>query len=166
MGTMIRRGVTTKIFTPVVTAAAYAANNCVGTLFEMAGAMLDNGGYAAVKSCVGLSKAKSDPALNLILFSQKPSTTFTDKTAFDPSAADIALITGVVSFGTTWKDFATGSATETSDLDAVVHAISGDALNAGPTKGTSLWGVLTIASGTPTFGSTSDLTVKISLEQY
>lgn len=166
MGDMLRRGVQIKTFTPVVTAAsAYAANNIVGTLFEIAFATLDSSGFALVKSCLGLSKAKSDPALLLVIFSQKPAGTYTDKSAFDPSAADIALITGVVAFGATWKDFATGSATQSADLDAMVHAITGDPLNAGPTKGSSLWGIL-VATGTPTFATASDLTVKIALEQY
>lgn len=164
MGDLLRRAAITKTFSPVVTAAsAYAANNCVGTIFEIANAALDRSGYLMVKSILGLSKAKADPALLLVLFSQKPSGTYTDKTAFDPSAADLALMTSIVTFGATWKDFATASATNSPDLDVLAHPVA-DALN--PGIATSLWGILVVASGTPTFSSASDLTVKISLEQY
>lgn len=166
MGDMLRRGVKVQVFTPVVTAGAYAANQCVGTLFEIPGATLDSSGYALVKSCLGLSKSKADPALTLLLFSQKPTGTYTDTAACNPSAADLALISGAVKFGTTWIDFATASASQSPDLDAVVHPLPLDPLNAGYQKSTSLWGLLVVTSGTPTFGSTSDLTVKIALEQY
>lgn len=166
MGDIIRRGGKVHVFTPVVTAGAYAANQCVGTLFEIPGATLDSSGLALVKSCLGLSKSKADPALTLVLFSQKPSSTYTDNAACNPSAADLALITGVVKFGATWVDFASNSVSQTPDLDAVVRPLPLDPLNPGPQKSTSLWGLLVVTSGTPTFGSTSDLTVKIALEQY
>lgn len=166
MGDLLRRGIKVQVFTPVVTAGAYAANQCVGTIFEIPSATLDSSGYALVKSCLGLSKSKADPALSLLLFSQKPAGTYTDNAAFSPSAADLALISGIVKFGTTWSDFAANSASQSPDLDAVVHPIGLDPLNPGYQKSTSLWGLLIITSGTPTFGSTSDLTVKIALEQY
>lgn len=165
MSDLIRRAVAVKTFTPVVTASsAYSANNCIGTLFEISGAVLTGSGFSSVKSILGLSKAKSDPACLLVLFSKKPAGTFTDKTAFDPSAADIALMTGVCTFGATWKDFATGSATNAVDLDSFVQALP-DPSNPLPGISTSLWGIL-VATGTPTFSTVSDLTVKISLEQY
>jgi hypothetical protein len=160
MSDFIRRGVQVRTFTPVVTAAsAYAANNVVGTLFEIPNAIVEGGASALVKSITGLSKAKSDASLTLVLFSSQPAGTFTDKTAFNPSNADLARIAAVVPFGGTWKDFATGSASTDKALDTLVQSAPS------PQFSTSFWGIL-VAVGTPTFSTTSDLTVKIALEQY
>lgn len=164
MGDLLRRAVKVQIFTPVVTpSSAYTANNIVGTLFEIKNGVLDGSGKALLKCITGISLAKSDAALLLVLFSQKPAGTYTDKSAFNPSAADVALITGVAAFGATWKDFATASATTSVDLDVLASATGPDALNTG--NSTSLWGIL-VATGTPTFATAADLTVKITFEQY
>ena len=162
MSELIRRTVDVKTFSPVVTAAsAYTAGNCVGTLFELPNAALDGSGSAMVKSILATSKGTSAAALVLVLFGKKPAGTFTDKTAFDPAAADVALITGMCIFGGTWKNFGTASASIDKDLDVMVTA----AVDSTTGGSTSLWGVL-YTTGTPTFATTSDLTVKISLEQY
>lgn len=165
MSDLIRRPIVVKTFTPVVTAAsAYTAGNVVGTLFEIVNAVLDGSSSAMVKSILATSKATSAASLILVLFSKKPAGTFTDKTAFDPSAADVALITAMVPFGGTWKNFTTASASSDKDLDVMATAAP-DPSNSIPGTATSLWGVL-YAVATPTFPTASDLTVKISLEQY
>lgn len=157
---MLRRGVKIQTFTPVVTASsAYSANNVVGTIFEIPGAVLEGGSFSKVSSILGLSKSKADAALLLILFGSLPAGTYTDKTAFNPSAADLALIQGKVAFGASWSDFANNSASQDKDLDALVQSTPA------PNFKPSVWGLL-VATGTPTFGSTSDLTVRIALEQY
>ncbi len=165
MSELIRRPCIVKTFTPVVTASsAYSANNVVGTLFEIKNAVLDGSSFALVKSIVALSKSKADAPCLLILFSTQPAGTYTDKTAFNPSAADNLLITAICPFGGTWKDFGTASASGDKDLDILAQALA-DSTNAIPGTSTSLWGIIT-TTGTPTFGSTSDFTVKIALEQY
>ncbi len=164
MSELIRRPIQTITFTPVVTASsAYSAGNCVGTLFELKGAVLDGSGVALVRSILALSQGTSAAALALVLFSNKPAGTFTDKTAFNPSAADTLLITAYTTFGGTWHNFGTSSASSDIDRDIAAHVVAPDALN--PGVSTSLWGIL-YTTGTPTFSTTSDLTVKISLEQY
>lgn len=165
MANLIRRSVKIQTVTPLVTAAsAYTANFCVGAPFEIKGATLDGSSYCLVKSIFSVSKGTSDPALLLILWGKQPAGTYTDFLAFNPSAADTLLMEGMATFGAAWKTFGTSSASQSSDLDLLVQTQI-DPTNAIPGTSTSLWGQL-VCTGTPTFATASDLSVKISIEQY
>lgn len=160
MSDLMRRSGKIQVFTPVVTASsAYSANNCVGTLFELPGAVLEGGSMVKVQSIFGISLSKADPALVLLLFGSKPTGTFTDKTACNPSAADLALLQAKIAFGSAWLDFANNSASSDKDIDVLAQ------VTASANFKQSLWGLL-VTTGTPTFGSVADLTVKIGLEHY
>lgn len=105
--------------TPTVTASAYAAGNCVGTLVTLAGAV-PVAGYSAVLRQVLVSfLANNQPSLDVLLFNANPTgTTFTDKSAVAVVAADLTKICGVLNIST--ANYALAAAATMSVGQAVV----------------------------------------------
>lgn len=142
--------------TPVVsTAPAYTAGDAVGGLMTFTGALpLDGDGELSGVMITDLDKQGAD--LDLILFSSNPTgTTVTDNSALDVADADIGKIVGVVNI--------------TSDSllnDNSVTYVNNQSvyLKDARTRTGILYGVL-VARGTPTYTSTSALTVTIYVKQ-
>jgi hypothetical protein len=138
--------------TPTITSgSAYATGNAIGGLLTFPG--IANRGFSAVYSVTIIDKSGQNPACDLILFSQ----TFTptaDKSAIAISAADSLNCLGNVKIATgDWSSMGTpGVALKTQLFFAAV----GDVDN-------NIYGQL-ICRGTPTFTSTSDITIKIGAE--
>lgn len=162
--TTIRRQLKIVTIAPVVTASsAYVAGNTVGTIFEMKHVGQESGAMAMLKSVLEVSAGKADPALMLVMFSKKPTGTYTDKTAFSVAAADLPNLTGIAKLAASpWNDFGSNSAADAVDLDVCVQSLI-DSNNPGVVG--SVWGVL-YTTGTPTFPTTTDLTLKAAFEQY
>ena len=149
--------------TPTVTASsAYAANNEIGGLMTFTNACRKESGTGYAISVSISDKAAQATDMYLVLFSQSlsGSTTLADKTAFTPADSDLNKIAAVVTLGSSsrysWADNGTkysGSLTIPITCKDSSGRPQGD-----------LYGVL-VSGGTPTFQSTSDLTVTLAINQ-
>lgn len=137
--------------TPTVTASsAYTAGNEVGGLLAFANAVGTALG-GIVQSITVTSKSVQTTAFKLYLFSANPTnSTWTDKAAPAINAADLPSLLGVYTIGA--ADSGLGTMT-VWNLDGVSKSFRSST--------TSLYGVL-VAIGTPTFASTSDVSVTVS----
>lgn len=138
----------------VVTASsAYAAGNLVGTIIDF-GACVGTTGGGVLQSVRLSSKSVQTATFKLYLFSQNPSNgTYTDKSAPGINAADIPFLIDV--FTLSIADSGLGTHTIYS-LDAIAKAF------VTTNSQTHLFGLL-ITTGTPTFASTSDLSVSLGI---
>jgi hypothetical protein len=143
------------VVTPTITSgSAYAAGNTIGGLLTFSSALL-TAGSGILESIFVRMKSAQTCTLNLTLFLANPSnTTWTNKATPSYNTADNANLVGTYQLTTALSPF--GGMT-IYNLNAIAQA-----LNAGAT---TLYGVLTILAGTPTFGSTSDVSVGIVLLQ-
>lgn len=138
--------------TPTVTAGAYTAGNVVGGLLtfpSVFGAPLTG----LLTDILVTSKTVQTTVYKLYLFSAQPATTFTDKTAPAIGAADIPLLLGVFTLGAADSGLGTETTNQTDNINAIIR---------GTTQ--NLYGVM-VCSTTPTYGSTSDLTVSVRVRR-
>lgn len=139
--------------TPVISTTAYTAKDAVGSLMTFAGAARVAGGAIRVDSVQVVDLAQQMRDLDLVLF-DRAITAPVDNAAFDPTDAEVLYCIGVVPI----------FAGHYSDLfDNSVATIQGIGL-AAVLNGTDLVGVL-VARGTPTYVSTGDLTVTVTVTQ-
>lgn len=140
--------------TPTITAGAYAAGDLVGTKMSFSSAVRSAGGGGMLHTVVIADKGKQDAVLDLVLFDSDPSsTTFTDNDPFDVADDDLTKIIGAVQV-LTYTDFADNSVAVEPAAGVVFKLASG----------TTLYGAL-VARTTPTYTSTSDLTVRLGILQ-
>ena len=137
--------------TPVVTAGIYASGDAVGGLLEFENIVSPFEPSAEIVGAILIDKANQSALLHLLLFDR----TFTptvDNDAFDPSDADLANVIGRIDFlAASYEGF-----TDTAPCHIVSYAQPIVLVDGG----TSLFGQL-YAESTPTYASTSDLTVKL-----
>ncbi len=141
--------------TPTITAGAYHAKDAVGGLLTFANAGKGDAGTGIIQGVTIIDKSVQAAQLILVLFDQ----TFTataDNAAFAPSDADLANCIGTVTIAA--SDYVT-----LSDNCVATKSNIGLPFKL-PNGGTSLFGQL-MCSGTPTYASTSDLTIKLRLLQ-
>ena len=146
-------GRTSKVaVTPTVTASsAYAAGNEVGGLMTFAN-VFDAANSGILQSITVKCLSVQTTPLNLYLFTTNPTnSTWTDKTGPAINAADIPYMRGPFTFG--YPDSGLGTCT-IWELDAIAAAIVASS--------TSLYGILT-CTATPTFASTSGITVSLTV---
>lgn len=138
--------------TPTITSgSAYASGNAIGGIMTFAGIV--NRGYSAVYSVTIVDKAGQSAAVDLILFSQSFTPT-ADKSAIAISAADaLNVLANIKVLAADYSAIGTPSVATKSQLF----------FGAVGTLDNNLYGQL-ISRGTPTYTSTSDLTVKIASE--
>lgn len=137
--------------TPVVsTTPAYAAKDAVGGLMEFTNAARSAGGSLRIEAVQVVDKGQQMAALDLVLFDRTISAP-TDNAVFAPSDAELANVVGVIPIGS-YADLSTNSVADVPVARAVV------------VNGTSLFGVL-VARGTPTYTSTNDLVVTLTVAQ-
>lgn len=139
--------------TPTVsTSPAYTAKDSVGGLLTFRG-ICKASNTVQVNSVTITDKADQAVAYDLQLFSANPTaSTFTDNSVTAVNTTDLAKILPVISLLST--DHFSYSATGVSSLSS---------LNSGgfvTTTGGTLYGVL-VTRGTPTYTSTSDITVRV-----
>jgi hypothetical protein len=148
-------GKTAKIsVSPTVTASsAYAAKNIVGGPMTFSAALLA-AGSGVLESITLKTKTVQPGNFVLSLFDANPvNSTWNDKTAAAINVADIPFHIG---------DFTLSSPSSQLGTETIYNFNAiGKALKAGAT---TLYGILTCV-GTPTFGSTSDVTVVIEVLQ-
>lgn len=147
-------GKTAKVsVSPTVTAAAYATGNVVGGKITFSSALLAAG--SGVLESIWLKiKTVQTATFQLSLFDSNPTnSTWTDKAAPAINVADLPFLIGTYVLSTPLSVLGTETI---YNLNAIAQAI-----NAGAT---TLYGILTV-TGTPTFGSTSDVSVCLGLLQ-
>ena len=143
--------------TPTITAAsAYTTGDAVGGLLTFSDAALKGYGSGVVQTITIVDKDSEEDTLHLHLFNQT-FTASTDHDVFSPSDADLENYIGrAVVRGGSFLTFEDNSAGSTFNVGLYFNLVAG---------GTDLFGQLVVA-GTPTYTGTSDLIVKITVEQY
>lgn len=140
--------------TPTISTSIYAAKDAVGGIMSFTSAVRASGGSGLLRQVTILDKGQQMAGLDLVLFTATIAGTVTDNAAFDPTDADLANIVGHVTFTATtdYKDFNDNSvSSKTVEIPFLCAA-------------TTLFGAL-VARGTPTYVSTSDLTVTLTIDQ-
>lgn len=140
--------------TPTITAGAYDAADAVGGLLTFAGAASVYRGAGTIKR-VGITD-KGNQKANLKLWLWKA--TFTpaaDGAAFDPSDADLLNCLGYIEMPAANYMTATDNSAGSVDADFDFKLAA---------AGTSLFGQLQCV-GTPTYTSTSDLQITLTIER-
>lgn len=139
-----------------VSTAAYAAGDLVGGKLTFPLGALDNTRGAVIVDRVMIhDKIAQSASLDLILMTDDISTqtTLTDNSAFAPAAVDLAKVSNVLRV-TSYSTFSANSV----GFVAVDEAVRVNKTADSP----ALYGYL-VAVGTPTFTSTSDLVVNLTI---
>lgn len=147
--------------TPTVTAGAYNATtkNSVGGKQTLPGAVPISGGVAILQSVLVLDKANQKAPLTILLFNGDPTGgTYTDNGQVNLST-DISKV--IRKINVTAVDYET---IDNSGTDYAVAEIAPISKLVKAASGTSLYAVI-ITTGTPTYASTSDLTVRFGFLQ-
>ncbi len=134
------------IATPTITAAQYASGNAVGGLLTFANIVRAAGRGGRLTAFIR-DKAGQAGGYDLLLFDSAP-TAPTDKTAVALSAADLAKCFGSLTPGTIVLGGTPG----------ILNADTPKPFKLG--SGTSIFGIL-VTRGTPTYASTSDISVEL-----
>lgn len=139
--------------TPTISnGAIYAAKDAVGGIMTFANAARSSGASIRIEAVQVVDKGQQMAALDLILFDRNPgSGTFTDNSPSDPTDGEMATVIAVIPIG--------GYADLNDNSVADVPVGRAAVLN-----GTDLYGVL-VARATPTYTSTGDLVVTITILQ-
>lgn len=138
--------------TPTISTTVYAAKDAIGGLLTFANAARSAGGSGRVVGLQIVDRDQERAAIDLVLF-DRSITAPTDNAVFDPTDAELAYVVGVVNVGFGfYADFSDNAVANVPvDLPFVVN-------------GTDLVGVL-VARGTPTYSSTADLSVSLTIER-
>ncbi|UYN96568.1 MAG: hypothetical protein KIT25_06445 [Enhydrobacter sp.] len=137
--------------TPTVTSgSAYASGNAVGALLTFAGMARVAAQGGVLQTAIIRDKAGQNVPYDLLLFDAAP-TAPTDKTAVALSDADLAKCIGVVPFAGIVLGAASSKGVLTAPGLGLAYKLG---------AGTSLYGIL-VTRGTPTFASTSDISVEL-----
>jgi hypothetical protein len=141
---------------------AYAAGQQIGVPVEIKNAVEDSGSSGTVESISILDPAKQDAAVDILFFSQQPSTG-ADKAAWAPTAADLALLLGVVKVSAT-TPYADGAARSVGSIGNIGLKIKAE--KAAPAQSnTSIW-VLVVSRGTPNYGASAPtLTIRVGIDR-
>ena len=140
------------IATPVITAGLYATGTVIGGLMTFANAARVSSGRLDLVTIN--CKSSQTLAMDFVLFEANPTgSTITDKSAISIAVSDIGKVIGVVHI-TDWVNLGTPS----------IATAVGVNLPFVITSGTSLYGVL-VARSAPTFSSTSDIIVELTILQ-
>jgi hypothetical protein len=143
---------------PTISTGIYAAGDALGGLLTFTNAVLSAGASGLITKVQVTDEDQELTPVDLVLFNQ----TFTataDNAPFDPSDADLANCIGYIDVAATdYSDFVDNSVAVKSSGLRMPFPVT--------LVGTSLFGQLKIASGTPTYTATDDVTVKITVERY
>lgn len=143
--------------TPTISTSIYASGDVVGAPVEIADAVLSTKGIAILRTLVVLDKSNQKSAIDILLFNQNPGSVGSDNAALDLSSAQLDMLIGRISVAaaeyTTLK--AATNAEATKLLEMLIPA---------KTKSTSIW-VLVVSRGTPTYTTTTALSLKFIMER-
>lgn len=139
--------------TPTITAGAYSANSVIGGLLTFPNCLASTNPRGEVRAVHVYDNDKQGQDLKLYCFDSLP-TVIADTADFNPSAADLAKICAIVpitthiAFTTRGLSYANNQAISVWTLDTASGALTG-----------VLYAYL-VAIGTPTYASTSSLTIR------
>jgi len=137
---------------PTVSTSAYTAGFVVGGLLTFANAVNATVLSGVLTSVSVTTRSTQTAGFKLYLFSASPAGTFTDRTAPVIATADALLLLDVITLGA--ADSGLGSNVTTYNTDAISRSLV--------LGGTSLFGVL-VTTGTPTFPTTTNVAVTVSV---
>lgn len=144
--------------TPTLDTSAHTSGNVLFVPSKLQDAVQNGKGGAFLRSVLILDGANQKAAIDLLFFNQNPGSIGAVNTALNISAAQLAMLVGILSVAT--GDYATLKAatnavgqTKAADLPLITIATSKD-----------LW-VAGVARGTPTYLATS-LTLKFNVERH
>lgn len=140
--------------TPTVTSgSAYTAGNEVGGLLTFTNAFGPSFSGTLTDILVK-SKSVQTTVYSLYLFSQNPTnTTWTNKSAPSINALDLPYLLGVWTVGASNSGLGTETTNQLDAINSAIHSVN-----------QNLYGILT-CSTTPTYTSTSDVTVSVRIDQ-
>lgn len=160
---MAQNSPTTKLVSasPTADTSAYATGELIGEKLTFSGALNSSTGAGYIISAAISDKAAQAVDLELVVFGQDPSnTTFTDQAAFDIADADLSKIVAVISFGSATRfAYADNGYKYLGSLMLPVNSS-----NSSGVASNVLYGAL-LSRGTPTFASSSDLTVILGINR-
>lgn len=146
------------IITPTLaTGSAYAAGNLMGAKNTLLNILPGGGLNGILRGAVLIDKSNQNAPLDLVFFSADlTGTTFTDKAAFAPAAADLAGFIGHLSFaaGDYVSDYAAFSANSIASKTGLQTVLMGAA---------TLYMAI-VCRGTPTYVGASDLILKLFID--
>jgi hypothetical protein len=148
--------------TPTITSGtAYASGDLIGGKLTFTNAVLSSLRHAELVGGVLYDSSKQNADIDLVIFSADPTaTTFTNDSAFAVHANDLQKVVAVVKFrGTT--DYIGFSANSVAIVDTTAKRFRSTGTGS---PFDNLYGAL-VSRGTPTYTSTSALTVGITLWQ-
>lgn len=139
--------------TPAVSAAAYTAGNVVGGKLRFQN-VFGPAFSGTLTDILVKSKSVQTTLYKLYLFSQDPSnSTWTDKAAPAINALDLPYLLGAFTVGASDSGLGTETSNQLAAIGAAIRSVNQD-----------LYGVMVCVS-TPTFGTTSDITVSVRVRQ-
>lgn len=143
------------VITPTVTSgSAYSAGQLIGGLLTVTGGVRGSGLTGLLQKVIMNTKSAQNSQVDLIVFKSNPSsTTFTDKTTYNLNVADFDKVIGIIHISD-WTSHGTPSTGQGSTLALPVKA-----------TGSALLYACMVARGTPTFGSTSDVSLSLQIIQ-
>ena len=152
-------GHSTIAVTPTITAGAYSALDAVGGKMEFTDALTPFENHGHIERAQISDKGKQNALLYLVLFNQDFTAT-ADNAAFAVSDADLLNVCAVIEFSV--ANYASFDANSfcTTGFAGVTMSLPFELIEGG----TSLFGQLFVKTSTPTYTSTSDLTVTIHTE--
>ena len=144
--------------TPVTSnGAIYASGDQIGSVMRITNAVQDSRGSSLIKSVVVIDKAKQKAALDILFFDDEPANSVADNAAADIADSEMAdKCLGFISIAV--ADYADMSAS------SVATKTCEHLLKSAKERSKDLW-CLIVSRGTPTYGSTSDLVVKLGFIQ-
>ena len=138
--------------TPTIDTNIFASGDAIGSLLTLERFRPSRTGV--VQSITISDLGKQDSAIDVVFFKSNPSaTTFTNNATLDIADADITKICGVVSIAASdYADFNDNSVATKLNAGLVIQLSGSDTLYAA-----------LVSRGTPTYTSTTDLTVQIGV---
>ena len=142
-------------FTPTITSgSAYSAGYTMGGIQTISNAMRVSSGKGTIASLLVTDASNQKSAIDILFFDSTPSGgTYTDRAALVLAAADLPKLVRKVSVAA--SDYVTYGSYAIADIGAICKAISANG-------GTSLYALI-VCQGTPTYTSTSALSLKVGL---
>ena len=148
--------------TPTITAGAYAANDVVGAANTITSAALASGRAGQIVGATLIDKGKQNANLQCWIFAVSPTLVNADNGVFDITDANLvtALPVGVIDFSA--ANYKSASA----------NAVCNGTVNGGSpvlsfvTSGSANLFCAFMTTGTPTYASTSDLVLYLTVNQF
>lgn len=148
-----RRLIVSPSVTPTISTSAYATGYALGPQLSFTSAARTAGGSLTVLKATLSDASDQSAGIDLVLFNAQPATS-TDHTAYSLSSTDITKVAGVIPFAQSYTSYGSTSVAVVSKLDLPILL----------TSGTTLYGQL-VVWGTPTYASTSAISVRLTIRQ-